>query len=125
MGYDVEFHPYVISHLVDGINHINLHGDKSISKKSTEKIILDYGVQGIYNLVNEGHLHSVIEKLSIKQRESFEILKDDSILHRRFYLPSFFTGNYYSSTLGFTTNAGYYIIWSNDRNRPQFFNGSV
>jgi len=125
MGYDVEFHPYVISHLVDGINHVNLHGDKSISKKSTEKIILDYGIQGIYNLINEGHLHSVIEKLSIKQRESFEVLKDDSILHRRFYLPSFFTGNYYSATLGYTTNPGYFIIWSNKKNRPQFFNGSV
>jgi len=125
MGYDVEFHPYVITHHVDGINHINLHGDKGISKRTTDKIILDYGVQGEYNLINEGHLHSVIEKLSIKQRESFEIVKDDSILHRRFYLPSFFTGNYYSATLGFTTNAGYFIIWSNEKNKPQFFNGSV
>ena len=125
MGYDVEFHPYVISHFVDGINHINLHGDKGISKKSTEKIILDYGIQGEYNLINEGHLHSVIEKLSIKQRENFEIVKDDSILHRRFYLPSFFPGNYYSATLGYTTNPGYFIIWSNKKNRPQFFNGSV
>ena len=125
MGYDVEFHPYVISHFVDGINHINLHGDKGISKKSTEKIILDYGIQGEYNLINEGHLHSVIEKLSVKQKENFEILKDDSILHRRFYLPSFFPGNYYSATLGYTTNPGYFIVWSNKNNRPQFFNGSV
>ena len=125
MGYDVEFHPYVITHHVDGINHINLHGDKGISKRTTDKIILDYGVQGEYNLINEGHLHSVIEKLSIKQRENFEIVKDDSILHRRFYLPSFFTGNYYSATLGFTTNPGYFIIWSNNKNKPQFFNGSV
>ena len=125
MGYDVEFHPYVITHFVDGINHINLHGDKGISKKSTEKIILDYGIQGEYNLINEGHLHSVIEKLSVKQRETFEIVKDDSILHRRFYLPSFFTGNYYSATLGYTTNAGYFSIWNNGKGRPQFFNGSV
>lgn len=125
MGYDVEFHPYVITHFVDGINHINLHGDKGISKKTTEKIILDYGIQGEYNLINEGHLHSVIEKLSIRQRESFEIVKDDSLMHRRFYLPSFFTGNYYSATLGFTTNPGYFSIWNNGKNRPQFFNGSV
>ena len=125
MGYDVEFHPYVITHFVDGINHINLHGDKGISKKSTEKIILDYGIQGEYNLINEGHLHSVIEKLSIKQRENFEIVKDDSINHRRFYLPSFFTGNYYSATLGYTTNSGYYSIWNNGKNKPQFFNGSI
>lgn len=128
MGYNVEFHPYVISHYVDGINHINLHGDKGISKKSTEKIILDYGIQGKYNLINEGHLHSVIEKLSVKQRESFEIVKDDSILHRRFYLPSFFTGNYYSATLGYTTNPGYFIIWNRgteENVKPFFLNGSV
>lgn len=125
MGYDVEFHPFIITHLVEGVNHINLHGDKGLSRKSTETIILNYGIQGVYNLVNEGHLHSVIEKLSIKQRESFEIVKDDSIMHRRFYLPSFFPGNYYSATLGYTTNPGYFIIWSNDKNKPQFFNGSV
>lgn len=125
MGYDVEFHPYVITHHVDGINHIILHGDKGISKKSTEKIILDYGVQGEYNLICEAHLHSLIEKLSIKQRENFEIVKDDGILQRRFTLPPFFRGNYYSATLGFTTNAGYFSIWSNDKNKPQFFNGSV
>lgn len=125
MGYDVEFHPYVISHYVDGINHINLHGDKGISKRSTEHIILNYGTQGQYNLINEGHLHSVIEKLSVRQKENFEVLKDDSIMHRRFYLPSFFTGNYYSATLGYTTNPGYFIIWSNENNRPQFFNGSI
>ena len=110
---------------MDGINHINLHGDKGISRKSTEKIILDYGIQGEYNLINEGHLHSVIEKLSIKQREKFEIVKDDSINHRRFYLPSFFTGNYYSATLGYTTNSGYFSIWNNGKNKPQFFNGSI
>lgn len=125
MGYDVEFHPYVITHHVEGINHIILHGDKGISKRSTEKIILDYGVQGEYNLICEAHLHSLIEKLSVKQREKFEIVKDDGLMHRRFTLPPFFTGNYYSATLGFTTNSGYFSVWSNKNNKPQFFNGSV
>lgn len=125
MGYDVEFHPYVITHLVEGINHINLHGHTGISKRSTEKIILDYGIQGVYNLINEGHLHSVIEKLSVKQREKFELVKDDGLMHRRFYLPSFFPGNFYSATLGYTTNPGYFSIWNKGNNRPQFFNGSV
>jgi hypothetical protein len=125
MGYDVEFHPYVITHVVDDIVHILLHGDKGISKKSTEKIILDYGIQGMYNLIGEAHLHSLIEKLSVKQKEALFVVKDDSILHRRLTLPSFFTGNYYSATLGFTTNAGYFIVWSNRKGKPQFFNGSV
>jgi hypothetical protein len=125
MGYDVEFHPYVITHLVNDIAHIILHGDKGISKKSTEKIILDYGIQGMYNLIGEAHLHSLIEKLSVKQKEALFIVKDDSILHRRLTLPSFFPGNYYSATLGFTTNTGYFIVWSNSKGKPQFFNGSV
>jgi hypothetical protein len=125
MGYDVEFHPYVITHVVNDIVHILLHGDKGISKKSTEKIILDYGIQGMYNLIGEAHLHSLIEKLSVKQKEALFVVKDDSILHRRLTLPSFFTGNYYSATLGFTTNAGYFIVWSNSKGKPQFFNGSV
>ena len=79
----------------------------------------------MYNLIGEAHLHSLIEKLSVKQKEALFVVKDDSILHRRLTLPSFFTGNYYSATLGFTTNAGYFIVWSNSKGKPQFFNGSV
>lgn len=125
MGYNVEFHPYVITHKVGSINHIILHGDKGISKKSTEKIILDFGVQGEYNLICEAHLHSLMEKLSIKQRESFKVVKEDCLMHRRFTLPPFFKGNYYSATLGYSTNSGYFSVWSDEFNKPQFFNGSI
>lgn len=124
MGYDVEFHPYIITHHVQGINYIILHGDKGISSKSTEKIILEYGKQGEYNLICEAHLHSLIEKLSVKKRENFKIVKDDALTYRRFTLPPFFKGNYYSETLGFTTNSGYFSIWANEDKKPQFFNGS-
>lgn len=124
-GYNVEFHPYITTHLVEGINHINLHGDKGISKRSTKDIIWDYGIKGKYNFVFEAHLHSLIEKMSSTQREKFNVIRDDSIDHRRMHLQSFFTGNYYSETLNFNSNAGYCIVWDNGRGLPQVFNGCV
>ena len=125
MGYDVEFHPYITRQLVEGINHINLHGDKGISKRSTKDIIWDYGIKGKFNFVFEAHLHSLIEKMSVSQREKFKIVRDDSIDHRRMHLQSFFTGNYYSETLNFNSNAGYSIVWDNGKGLPQIFNGCV
>jgi len=122
MGYDVEFHPYITTHLVEGINHINLHGDKGISKRSTKDIIWDYGIKGVFNFVFEAHLHSLIEKMSATQRDKFKVVKDDSIDHRRMHLQSFFTGNYYSETLNFNSNAGFSIVCDNGKGQPNVYN---
>lgn len=118
MGYDVEFNPMVISHKVDKINYIILHGDKGLSKMSTSDLILNYGKQGIYNYICEAHLHSIIEKLTTRQRETFKIVKDDNILCRREHLASFMPGNFYSSSNGWSTNTGYQINWCTERGRP-------
>ncbi len=118
-GYDVEFNSMVIRHEVEGINHINLHGDKGISKKSTEDILWKFGVKGMYNFISEAHLHSVIEKLSINQRANFKIIQDDGIDKRRMHCPSFFPGNYYSETLGLDTNPGYLGVFDNGKGKPQ------
>jgi predicted phosphodiesterase len=42
-GYDVEFHPTVISVEIDGINYILLHGHKGISRRATKDICWDFG----------------------------------------------------------------------------------
>ncbi|WP_407431286.1 hypothetical protein [Arcticibacter sp.] len=118
IGYSVEFDPLVITHEVDGICHILMHGDKPISKKSTKDICWDYGRQGMFNLVCEGHLHSIIEKLSVAQRSSFKTVKDDAVDHRRMYCPSLFTGNSYSEHLGYTSNAGVVITRNNGKGIP-------
>ena len=123
-GFDVEFNPMIITHKVNGINHINLHGHLGLSKRSSSDIILDYGIQGCYNLICEGHLHSYIETLSIKQRSAFKMVSDDSINYRRMHLQSFFTGNYYSESLGYTTNAGYSIFWDNGKGKPKHLNAT-
>ena len=124
-GYDVEFHPYIIVHKVEGVNHINLHGDKGISKKSTKDILWKYGEKGCFNFIFEAHLHCIIEKLSVNAREKFTLISDDGMDHRRMHLPSFFTGNYYSETLGFNSNSGYVIVDDNGRNKPNVFMGAI
>lgn len=125
MGYDVEFHPYVISHKVDNINYINLHGDKKVSTKTSEEIVSMYGKHGLYNLITEAHLHQSMEKLTAKQRSKYQVIKDDKLNLRRFTLKPFFTGNYYSETLGYVANAGYCIIWQNDRGLPKILDNTI
>jgi predicted phosphodiesterase len=49
---------------IDNINYILLHGHKGISRKATKDICWDYGKQGYFNVVLEGHLHSAIPKTS-------------------------------------------------------------
>lgn len=110
IGYDVEFNSNIISHEVSGINHIILHGHNIVSKRPTKEIIWDYGKQGMFNLVTEGHLHSIIEKLSVTQRDNFKTTKDDSLDHRRIVCPSFFTGNSYSERLNFFSTSGFMIV---------------
>lgn len=124
-GFNVEFHPMVITHQVEGINHILLHGHFKLSKKSTEDILWKYGKKGVYNFIAEGHLHSMIEKASVSARSKMTKISDDGIDKRRMNLPSFFPGNYYSEGLGFDTNPGYVLIWDNGKGKPNVFNGSV
>jgi hypothetical protein len=102
-----------------------LHGHCGISKRSTSDIIWKYGEKGYFNFVFEAHLHSLIEKLSATAKEKFQLIKDDSIDHRRMTLQSFFTGNYYSETLGYLSNSGYMIIWDNGNRKPITLNGTV
>lgn len=121
IGYNVEFNASVIKHVVDGICHILTHGHHGISKLSTKDICWDYGQHGIYNLITEGHLHSIIEKLSVKRITGTYTIKDDAIDHRRIVAPSFFTGNSFSENLGYTSNSGFVICRNNGKGVPHMF----
>jgi hypothetical protein len=125
LGYNVEFHPYVISHEVQGINHIILHGDKKVSSKTSEEIVSLYGENGKYNFITEAHLHSAIEKLTAIQRSKYKVIQDDKLMLRRITLKPFFTGNYYSETLGYNTNAGYSILWANHKGLPKMLDNTI
>lgn len=121
IGYRIEFNPLVITHVVDDICHILTHGHHNISKKSTKQLCWDYGVQGMYNLICEGHLHSIIQKLNVNQRDSYQTIKDDAVDHRRINCPSFFTGNFFSESLGYTSESGFIITENNGKGVPNVF----
>ena len=121
IGYDIEFNPLVITHTVGNICHILTHGHHGISKKSTKQICWDYGIQGKYNLICEGHLHSIIQKLNINQRDGYQTFKDDSVDHKRINCPSFFTGNFFSESLGYTSESGFIITEDNGKGVPNIF----
>ena len=59
------------------------------------------------------------------QREKYKVIRDDAIDHRRMHLQSFFTGNYYSETLGYNSNSGYSIIWDNGKGLPKHLSSCV
>lgn len=121
LGYNVEFNPLVITHTIDKITHILTHGHHPLSKKSTKQLCWDYGVQGNYNLICEGHLHSIIQKLNINQRDTYQTIKDDAVDHRRMNCPSFFTGNFFSESLGYTSESGFVIVEDNGKGVPNVF----
>lgn len=121
IGYEVEFNPLVITHTIGKITHILTHGHHSLSKKSTKQICWDFGVQGNYNLICEGHLHSIIQKLNVNQRDTYQTISDDAVDHRRMNCPSFFTGNFFSESLGYTSESGFVIVEDNGRGIPNVF----
>ena len=121
IGYKVEFNSLVITHTIGKITHILTHGHHALSKRSTKQICWDYGVQGNYNLICEGHLHSIIQKLNVNQRDNYQTIKDDAVDHRRMNCPSYFTGNFYSESLGYTSESGFVITEDNGRGVPNVF----
>ena len=121
MGYSIEFNPLVITHIVDGICHVLTHGHHGISKKSSKALCWDYGKQGYFTLICEGHLHSIIQKLSATQSDKFQTIKDDAVDHRRMNCPSFFTGNFFSESLGYTSQSGFVITEDNGKGVPNMF----
>lgn len=109
-GYKVEFNRSVITHKVNGINHILMHGHLFMSmKKTTQEICWMYGEKGVFNYVKMGHLHSRIKKLSSKQVHSFKMILEDSIDCRAENMASIFTGNGHSEDGGFSTLSGFSI----------------
>lgn len=125
LGYNVEFSPLIITHKVDGINHILMHGNHPLSKQKTEEICWKYGTKGVFNFVKEGHLHTRIQKLTARSKEKLKLILDDTIDLRRQIMPSMFTGNFYSESSGWETTPGFVITEDNGFGKPNTFDYSL
>ena len=118
----VNYHPYLISRTIDGINYIMTHGDKGLSKKDTIKIINDYGDKDLYNLLLEGHLHTRKSERSFTSRieitDTLQYVSCDEANYRKVNCPSIYTGNTWSERLGFSATSGFLIIENNGKGKP-------
>jgi len=97
---NINYNHTVITHQSEGINYINVHGDKghSLNKKIPE-LLFHHGEKSLFNLILAGHLHSRITAL-------------DGVNHRKVHCPSMFTGNQFSDDLGYSSSAGFLVIES-------------
>lgn len=110
----IKYHPLIINEIIDSISYVFTHGHHGLARKSIEKIILDYGVQGMYNVVLQGHLHKRGNKKPVITNT--ETIYSDSALYMGVICPSLFTGNFFSEALGYTSNAGFLQFWNkNDK----------
>lgn len=125
-GYNIEFSSTVLTHIVDGICHILNHGHLYLTKrKTTEEICWMYGEKGMFNFITEGHLHSRIAKLSATQIKKFHMISDDTVDTRRQVCPSLFTGNMYSESGGWSSNAGFLICETGVKKKINVFDYAV
>lgn len=118
----VDYNDLLLSKDIDGINYILTHGDKVISNKEITKVILDYGKQGKYNLLCQGHFHTArlksFSKSTLHKFDEFSMIGIDDLDYKSITIPSIFTGNYFSESLGFSGNAGFVLSENNGKGKP-------
>lgn len=112
----VHYDDLVLSTPIDGINYITLHGQHKMAN-NVVKLIADYGRSDMYNVVISAHYHTLKEKKTKKQSqikyEDVTIIQLDEMNYRAYVAPSIFTGNFYSESIGHTSNAGILILENN------------
>jgi predicted phosphodiesterase len=124
-GVNVEYHPMVITKVIDGICYLWTHGHLGFSQKETSKILFDYGKQGYYNVLMQGHKHSRAVKKTIKrmqyQWEDVHVIQLDEVDYRFVTVAPMFTGNFFSESLGFSSSAGITIVENNGNDKIHYF----
>ena len=121
----IDYHNSVLTKEIDGVNYLLTHGDKGYSKKDFSKFVMDYGKTDIYNLILEGHLHTRKTKKTMaferKYYQDVEVVSFDDSTYRKIVVPSLFTGNWFSESLGFGGNAGFIISTNNGKGIPHIY----
>lgn len=91
----------VVTRKINNVGYVWTHGHLSISKRSPAEIVNMYGIDGCYNIIIEGHLHT-------------RKIKADTSKYRVIVTSSIFTGNNYSEKLGYSTLPGFTYMYSKD-----------
>ena len=90
------------------LNIIPTHGHLGLSKQNGASMSWKYGIQGLFNLILQGHLHSRIIKPN-----------DDGTDFRKIICPSIFSGNNYSEQGGWDGGSGFLTIEEMENGTPK------
>jgi len=105
-GFNVVYHPVVISESFDQIHYIMTHGHHKMVKEVI-KMILNYGGdRSEYHVLMYGHFHTRNKKIPVDTRIDNLVLQD-SVDYRAIGVAPLFTGNLFSETLGYSSTAGF------------------
>lgn len=109
---DVIYDPLVVSHTVDNINYILLHGDDKVSKNKTSDLVVKYGDSKLFNVIISAHLHT------------FKV-PEDKTKYMRVYTPSIFEGNYWAEAQGYDPSCGFLQSINNGFGKPNVMKYSL
>ena len=119
------WHPLLTVQVVDDICYISTHGHHKFSDKEMTKVLFDYGIQGVYNVIIQGHKHTreVIKSYRKKliSYEDQEVVVLDQCDYRKIVAPPLFTGNFWSEANGWSSAAGLTILESNGKGKINHF----
>jgi len=122
---EVKYHHMIITEVIDGIAYVMTHGHLPFSKKDPSKILFDYGKQGVYNVLLQGHTHARQTKKTTRSRQMTWndriVVHTDEVDYRVLTAPPMFTGNFFSESLGYSSSAGFLEIQNNGKGRPNVF----
>jgi len=110
----VKYDPMIVDFNIGGVSFVVTHGHHGLSKKDVGKTLYEYGDRDKFNVLLEGHLHSRIVKRAHKAKkvilEDTNFVEFDALDYRKIVVPSLFTGNFYSKSLGYSSAAGFIMI---------------
>lgn len=120
MSIEVKYSPLILAEDIDGIRYILSHNHHSISKNVT-KVCFEFGRNDSYNVVLGGHWHQRKTSSFYEQKETYI----DQMNYRALVVAPLFTGNFYSESNGWNTNAGYTLIENNGKNKVNVFDYTI
>ena len=121
-GYTVEFHPLLIEATIDNLHYIATHGNFTLSRQDAGQTLFKHGKQDKYNIILQAHKHTRegargMSKKPVNYTE-FKTVELDDLNYRKLTIAPMITGNYYSQTLGFNSNAGFTLIENSGTGKP-------
>lgn len=128
-GVNVEYHPMIITKVIDNICYLFTHGHLGFVQKELSKILFDYGRQGYYNVLIQGHKHSREVKKSVKRKQyewnDVQVVQLDEVDYRFIIAPPMFTGNFFSESIGYSSSAGLAIMENNGNDKINYYDYCV